>query len=178
MSTAFGCYQLSVGTTVDALVAIDLVPAAEAALHARNPGEASRLAAAAARVLDQPFLPAEDGVWFEDRRRELAVAAVRARLVESAAATATGEHQRAIEAAEAALRHDRYQEDTYRRLMAAHAAAGNRAEADRCTPSSTPNAADTAASWALRTSLEVSGSPARTAATPIYVSWARFERAS
>ena len=74
LTSAFGCYRLQLppDSWVDLLVAASAAHDAEASL-ARNEWEEAKLEASlAASILEQPFLPGEDGPWVEEKRREFA----------------------------------------------------------------------------------------------------------
>lgn len=134
--TAFGCYELDRSASVDLIDAAAAVPASEAHLREGNAAAAAAAAKSASRVLGRTLLPGLEGRWFDDRRREAADLGLRAALVHSQAATALGEHRTAIVTAQAAVDAAPLLEAAHQRLMAAHAAAGDRAAAlvayERC----------------------------------------------
>ena len=138
LTSAFGCYRLDLpeGSWVDVIVAADAADAAEQALAMGHLEEARAAAAPAVGLLRQPFLPGEDGAWVEARRRELADVQGRALNVLAEASLRLGDAPEAAKWAEQALALEPFREAGYRRLMEAHAAAGNRAEAlqvyERC----------------------------------------------
>jgi branched-chain amino acid transport system substrate-binding protein len=121
LTSAFGCYRLDLpeGSSVDVVEARRVVEdwAASAADAAR-----------AAEIAGSPFLPGDEGDWVEGQRRELADVRVRAleRLVDASLASA--DYSEAAKLAEQVVQLEPYRESAYRRLMQAHAAAGNRAE--------------------------------------------------
>ena len=84
----------------------------------------------------QPFLPGEDGAWVDAKRRELDDVQGRALNVLAEACLRLGDAPEAAKWAEQAIALEPFRESGYRRLMEAHAAAGNRAEAlqvyERC----------------------------------------------
>ena len=128
-----GCYQLELpeDTWVDVIVAADAAREADAALAA---GEAERAKAAAtlsASLLRQPFLPGDDGAWVEAKRRELCDLRGRALTALAEACLRSDEGLEAVTWAEQAVELAPFRESGYRRLMEAHVAAGNRAEALR-----------------------------------------------
>jgi len=133
LTGAFGCYRLELpeGTWVDILAAATAVGDAEAALTAAEPGRAKAAAALAASVLGQPFLPGEDSSWVEEKRRELAELRARALGVLALASLRSGDAPEAVKWAEQAIALAPFRETGYRRLMEAHVAAGDRAEALR-----------------------------------------------
>lgn len=127
--TAFGCYQLDPEIVVDVVQAAGDVDAAERALAAGDPATALPAAERAATALAQPLLAGLDGEWLDEERRRLAPLHFRALLAVSAAGTAVGDHAQAVRAAVAAIELDPFLESAHRQLMAAHAAAGDRAAA-------------------------------------------------
>ena len=138
LTGAFGCYRLDLpaGTWVDVIAATDAVVEAEAALAAGDPHAARAAAGEAAALTRQAFLPGEDGSWVEDKRRELAEVRLRALGALADACLCAGDGEEATSWAEQAVRLAPFRESGYRRLMEAHIAAGNRAEAlqtyERC----------------------------------------------
>jgi DNA-binding SARP family transcriptional activator len=126
--TAFGVYQLDPDVTVDVLDAGALVERAEQALP-DDPAGAAAAAREAAHILGQPLLAGLDSEWIDRERQRLVPVAARAHFALSAAATALGDHVTAVDAARAAVACDPYAEVAHRRLMTAHAAAGDRAAA-------------------------------------------------
>jgi DNA-binding SARP family transcriptional activator len=131
--SAFGCYQLELphGSRIDVEAASDDVEQAEAALSAGEAGRARPLAEAAAAIAGQPFLPGEDGPFPDAMRRQLQALHLRALEALARADLAIGEVGAAIDAAQTALKVERFRESAYRLLMSAHAAAGSRGEALR-----------------------------------------------
>ena len=129
ISSAAGCYQLELpdGAVVDvelAVAALDAAraaPAADAVAHARR----------ALSLTAGQFLAGAGGEWIERRQRALGELRIDALEVLSAAASRCGEPAVAVEAAEEAIGLQPLRESAHLRLMEAHAAAGNRAEALR-----------------------------------------------
>ena len=138
LTGAFGCYRLDLpeGTWVDVTVAADSVDAAEAALAAGELEEARTAAGLAAALVRQPFLPGDAGAWVDEKRRELADLRGRALTVLRDASLRLGDAAEATKWADQVVALEPFREAGYRRLMEAHAAAGNRAEAlqvyERC----------------------------------------------
>ena len=138
LTGAFGCYRLDLpeGTWVDVTVATDSVDTAEAALAAGELEEARTAAGLAAALVRQPFLPGEAGAWVDEKRRELADLQGRALTVLRDASLRLGDAAEATKWADQVVALEPFREAGYRRLMEAHAAAGNRAEAlqvyERC----------------------------------------------
>jgi peptide/nickel transport system substrate-binding protein len=130
LTGAFGCYRVNLpaGTWIDVVAAVDGVGEAEAALAAGDPEQAKGLAGRAASLARRPFLPGEKGTWVEAKRRELADVLRRALGCLSEACLRLGHDAEAARWAEETIALEPYREAGYRRLMAAHAAAGNPAE--------------------------------------------------
>jgi YVTN family beta-propeller protein len=133
LTSAFGCYRLNLpeGTWVDVVAAADVAREAEAALAADDLESAKALATRAASLARRPFLPGEEGAWVDGKRRELADVLRHALVTLSEACLRSGDDAEAAKSAEELIVLEPYRETGYRRLMEAHAAAGNRAEALR-----------------------------------------------
>jgi SARP family transcriptional regulator, regulator of embCAB operon len=133
LTSAFGCYRLDLpeGSWVDVIAAPDAAQEAEAALAAGDYEDAKAAAALAESLARKRFLPGEDGAWVEEKRRELADVRTRAMTALAEASLRLGDAPEAAKWAEQAVALEPFRETGYRRLMEAHAAAGNRAEALR-----------------------------------------------
>jgi peptide/nickel transport system substrate-binding protein len=133
LTSAFGCYRLNLpeGTWVDVIAAAEAAREAEAALAADDLENAKALATRAASLARQPFLPGEEGAWVDGKRRELTDVLGHALVTLSDACLRSGDETGAAKWAEELIILEPYRETGYRRLMTAHAAAGNRAEALR-----------------------------------------------
>ena len=133
LTGAFGCYRLDLpeGTWVDVVVAANAAREAEEALAAGDLKQAKAAAARAESLVRQPFLPGEDGTWVEEKRREVADVRDSALNALADVCLRSGEPQEAVKWAEQTVALAPFRETGYRRLMEAHAAAGNRAEALR-----------------------------------------------
>jgi ABC-type transport system substrate-binding protein/DNA-binding SARP family transcriptional activator len=133
LTGAFGCYRLELpeGSWVDVVAAAGAAEDAEDAIASGDLQRARGAAAVAASLVREPFLPAEDGSWVEEKRRELTEVRLRALDVLAEASIRSGEAQEAAKWAEQAVALEPFRETGYRRLMQAHIAAGNRAEALR-----------------------------------------------
>ena len=133
LTGAFGCYRLELpeGTWVDVLAATDAALDAEEALATGEHGQAKAAAAQAASLLAQPFLPGEEGAWVEGKRREFDDVRDRALTVLTDASLRSGDAPEAVKWAAQTIALAPFRETGYRRLMEAHVAAGNRAEALR-----------------------------------------------
>ncbi len=128
-----GCYHFvrPPGTWVDIEAAREEVRAGEAALSAGRPDEARAAAGVAVDVARRPLLPGEEGLWLDERRAELADLAVRGSEVSSDAAAAAGDFAEAARSAGVIVAMEPLRESGYLRLMRAHMAAGDAAEALR-----------------------------------------------
>ena len=133
LTGAFGCYRLELpeGSWVDVVVAANAAREAEAALVADDLERAKETARLAASLVSLPFLPGEEGAWVETKRDELSEVRARAAAVLADACLLSGEPQESVRWAEQAIEVAPFRESGYRRLMEAHVAAGNRAEALR-----------------------------------------------
>jgi YVTN family beta-propeller protein len=133
LTSAFGCYRLDLpdDAWVDVIAAGKTVQEAEDAL-ASGELERAKTAVIRAESLARPsFLPGDDGVWVDAKRRELANVLVRALACLADASSLAGDSVAAVKRAEEAVALEPFRESGYRRLMEIHAAAGNRAEALR-----------------------------------------------
>jgi basic membrane lipoprotein Med (substrate-binding protein (PBP1-ABC) superfamily)/DNA-binding SARP family transcriptional activator len=133
LTSAFGCYTLTLpaGAWIDVDEAADAVERAEVALATGDLDEARSQASTAAKLARRSFLPGEDGSWIEEQRRDLRGVLVRALECSGDASLAAGEFAEAVRHAAEVTGLERFRESSYRRLMEAHAAAGNPAEALR-----------------------------------------------
>jgi DNA-binding SARP family transcriptional activator len=133
LTAAFGCYRLELpeGTWIDAVAAADAAGEAERALAAGDPAAAKTAALLAESLTRRAFLPGDNGVWVEDKRRELAGTRSRAVTALAGACLRTGAGGEAAGWARQAIGLEPFRETGYRLLMEAHAADGNRAEALR-----------------------------------------------
>jgi DNA-binding SARP family transcriptional activator/streptogramin lyase len=133
LTSAFGCYQLTLpeGAWIDVHAAANAVERAETALAAGELDYARAQAATAAELARRVFLPGEDGPWVEHQRRELRDLLVRALECLRDVALAGGEFGEAVRYAAEISELEPFRESSYRALMQAHAAAGDRAEALR-----------------------------------------------
>jgi SARP family transcriptional regulator, regulator of embCAB operon len=126
-----GCYELRLpdGVWIDHEAAADAIHEAEAALRAGEPGRAYGPSAVAHHIARRPFLPGEEGEWFEQRRDKLASILVRALECRAEVYLWNDEQSLAVECARDAIALRPFRETGYQLLMRAHAAAGNTAEA-------------------------------------------------
>jgi YVTN family beta-propeller protein len=133
LTSAFGCYRLNLpeGTWVDVIAAAEAVAEAEAALAADDLEHAKGVATQGASLARPLFLSGENGDWVDAKRRELSDILRRALSCLAEACLRSGEEVEAARWAQETIALEPYRETGYRHLMAAHAAAGNRAEALR-----------------------------------------------
>ncbi len=133
LTGAFGCYRLELpeGTWIDVVVAAEAAEEAERELASGDLEGAKDAATLAESLVRQPFLPGDDGTWVDEKRRELADVRVRALSVLADACRRSGDAREAARWAEQAIALEPFRESGYRRLMEAHAAAGDGAEALR-----------------------------------------------
>jgi len=133
LTAAFGCYRLELpeGTWIDVVAAADAADDAERALAGGDPAAAKTAALLTETLTRRAFLPGDNGVWVEDKRRELADTRSRAVTALAGACLRSGAGAEAASWAEQAIGLEPFRETGYRLLMEAHAADGNRAEALR-----------------------------------------------
>jgi YVTN family beta-propeller protein len=133
LTSAFGCYRLNLpeGAWVDVFAAADAVEEAEAALAADDLERAKEVGTRAVSLARPFFLPGEEGAWVDAKRRELSDILHRALSSLAEASLRSVDEVEAVKWAEETIALEPYRETGYRHLMAAHAAAGNRAEALR-----------------------------------------------
>lgn len=133
LTAAYGCYRLDLpeGAWVDVLAAASGVREAESQLAKDAPERAIDEAALADSIVQQPFLPGDDGPWVQAKRRELEDVRIRALTILAEASLRIDKPVDAIRWAEQAIEAEPFRESGYRLLMTAHIAAGNRAEALR-----------------------------------------------
>jgi peptide/nickel transport system substrate-binding protein len=133
LSNVSGGYRLELPepVSVDIDVAEQAVRAADAALVSGSHESAIVLAAEALAVLRLPFLPDCDALWANGIRRELADLADAALASAVDAQLAAKRPADAVRLAQEAVALQPFREAGHRRVMQAHAAAGNRAEALR-----------------------------------------------
>lgn len=130
---AVGCYQLDAPPHVwiDVEAAYRAVHEAEGAIRAGAMGPVYAWSGVATSITRRAFLAGEEGAWVEARRRELA--ALRIRGLEAAIEFCVwnAEWGPATRYAESLIEMDPLRESSYRTLMSAAAAAGDRSAAAR-----------------------------------------------
>jgi len=123
--------HLPADTWVDLEAASSAIDEAEGALRAGDPRRAWGPANIAATIARRPFLPGSSSEWVDSQRRKLQRQTSRALDCLAKVWLSTGDADLAVEAATDAVALDNFRESSYRLLMQAHAAGGNRAEAVR-----------------------------------------------
>lgn len=131
--TSNGCFELRLppGAAVDLEVAANRLDRAEGALRNGHATKAWSDATVAAAILRRPLLPGEDAPWLDGRRRALRDLLLRAYDCLNEVWLVRGETTLAVAIAREALELAPFRETGHRRLIRAHAAAGDRAEALR-----------------------------------------------
>lgn len=130
---AVGCYQLGAPSDVwiDVDAAYGAVHEAEGAIRSGNLDAVYAWSGVATTITRRPFLAGEHGAWIEARRRELAALRIRALETAIEFCVWNGELGPATRYSEALIEIDPLREASYRRLMSAAAASGDRARAAR-----------------------------------------------
>lgn len=133
LESADGCYELrwASGVWIDVREAVNAIDRSEGALRRGDAGAAWPDATVASAILRRRFLPGESGQWVERTRRELHEYEVRTHDTLAAIWLLRGNPVAAIQSARAAIELAPFRESSHARLMEAHLAAGNRAEAIR-----------------------------------------------
>ena len=133
LTSAFGCYKLTLpaGAWIDVDAAVESAERAETALAAGDIEQAHSEATVAAALARRSFLPGEDGPWVEGRRRDLRDVLLRSLECLRDSSLGAGELAEAVRYADEVTELEPFRESGYRRLMQAHIAAGNPAEALR-----------------------------------------------
>ena len=132
VATEVGTYQFLVPTAwIDIEHARSAIDRAEGAWRRHDRLEAWSNANVAAAIARHSFLPDEQRTWVEQQRAIVLRVLRRALLTLSAVSTKSGEYELGIQHAAEALAAEPFDERACQALMAAHAAAGNRAEALR-----------------------------------------------
>jgi YVTN family beta-propeller protein len=133
ITSAFGCYQLHLpeDSWIDLEAAAEALDDADKRFETGELSQAQAAANHASTLVRRPFLPGEEGPWVEVKRRELHTLLVRALDRLTDVCLAAGEPREAVTWAEEAVALEPLREAGYQRLMRAHAAADNQAEALR-----------------------------------------------
>lgn len=133
ISSQFGCYQLQLrpDTWIDLEAARNSMDQAEGIIRSGDIRSAWGPTNVALAIARRPFLLGEDGEWVTMKRRELKDLLLRSLDCYVEICLCTGQGSLAVEMAVQAVSLEPFRETGYQRLMSAHAAAGNRAEAVR-----------------------------------------------
>jgi DNA-binding SARP family transcriptional activator len=133
ITIAAGSHQLRAPSApwIDVEVAGSSIDEAEGLLRRGKASRAWGPANVAAAIASRPFLPREELGWVEKRRRVLQEIHLRSLECLSEIALQNGELPLAARIAAEAVEREPFREAGYRRLMRAHEAMGNRAEALR-----------------------------------------------
>jgi DNA-binding SARP family transcriptional activator len=133
LASAFGRYQLHLppASWVDLEAAAEAVDLAEGAHRAGEPQRAWGWGQIAFQIARRPFLAGEEGPWAARRQADLQNVLLRTLDCLSDICLWNAEPALAVRHAEQAVTLDPFRETSYQRLMRAHAAAGNRAQALR-----------------------------------------------
>ncbi len=133
LQSGHGSYglHLPAGTWVDLRAAINALDMAEGLIRHGDPRDAWSHATVATTVFRRPFLAGEHGTWVEQMRRDIHEYQVRAFDVVAQVWLSLDNPTAAVYAAQRVVDLAPYRETAHARLMEAHLAAGNRAEALR-----------------------------------------------
>lgn len=133
LESSHGSYSLRppVGTWIDLRAAVNALDKAEGHLRRAEPREAWSQATVATTVFRRTFLAGEHGPWVEQMRRDIHEYEIRAFDVVTQVWLALDNPTAALYAAQRVVDLAPYRESAHARLMEAHLAAGNGAEALR-----------------------------------------------
>jgi len=133
LTSSSGCYRLTLpsDTAVDVELAIGEADTARRALGAGQPQRALAAAGRARAIAARPLLPGHDGAWVEDRRGALHQLLLSCLELLVDAHLAAGQAAMAVAPAADLVALEPFRDSAHRRLLAAHAAAGDRGEALR-----------------------------------------------
>ena len=133
LTSSSGCYRLRLptDTAVDVELAAAAAAAAPRALDQGRLDQALEAAERARAIAGRPLLPGHDGAWIEDRRAALHQVLVRSLELLVDVHLAAGHAEQAAGVAGDLVALEPFRDSAYRRLLAAHTAAGDRGEALR-----------------------------------------------
>jgi SARP family transcriptional regulator, regulator of embCAB operon len=133
VDSTYGCYRalLPRESWVDVEAARRAIDEAEGAIRAGRDRAAWGPTNVAIAIAKRGFLPGERGSWVETRRREIDELCLRAMDAYGELCLRISQPEGTIQICEEMLGREPYRESGYQRLMLAHAARGNRAEALR-----------------------------------------------
>src|SRR5215207_8526770 len=133
LTSSSGCYRLTLpsDTAVDVELAAGEVDTARRALGAGQPQRAVAAAGRARTIAGRPLLPGHNSAWVEDRRAALHQLLLSCLALLADAHLAAGQAAMAVGPAADLVAREPFRDSAYRRLLAAHTAAGDRGEALR-----------------------------------------------
>src|SRR5215207_4351934 len=133
LTSSSGCYRLTLpsDTAVDVELAAGEVDTARRALGAGQPQRAVAAAGRARTIAGRPLLPGHNSAWVEDRRAALHQLLLSCLALLADAHLAAGQAELAVGPAADLVALEPFRDSAHRRLLAAHAAAGDRGEALR-----------------------------------------------
>jgi DNA-binding SARP family transcriptional activator len=133
LASSSGCYRLTLpsDTAVDVELAAGEADTARRALGAGQPQRAVAAAGRARTIAGRPLLPGHNSAWVEDRRAALHQLLLSCLELLADAHLATGQAAMAVGPAADLVALEPFRDSAHRRLLAAHAAAGDRGEALR-----------------------------------------------
>ena len=133
LTSSSGCYRLVLpsDTAVDVELADGEAGTAQRALERGQLAEALAAAERARAIAGRPLLPGHDGAWVEDRRAALRQVHVKSLELLVDVHLAAGRPDQAVGPAGDLVGLEPFRDSAYRRLLRAHAAAGDRGEALR-----------------------------------------------
>ena len=133
LTSSSGCYRLTLpsDTAVDVELAVGEADTARRALSAGQPQRALAAAGRARTIAARPLLPGHDSAWVEDRRAALHQLLLSCLELLADAHLAAGQAAMAVGPAADLVALEPFRDSAHRRLLAAHAAAGDRGEALR-----------------------------------------------
>jgi DNA-binding SARP family transcriptional activator len=133
LTSSSGCYRLTLpaDTAVDVELAAGEADTARRALGAGQPQRAVAAAGRARTIAGRPLLPGHNSAWVEDRRAALHQLLLSCLALLADAHLAAGQAAMAVGPAADLVALEPFRDSAHRRLLAAHAAAGDRGEALR-----------------------------------------------
>src|SRR5215218_8632096 len=131
LTSSSGCYRLTLpsDTAVDVELAAGEVDTARRALGAGQPQRAVAAAGRARTIAGRPLLPGHNSAWVEDRRAALHQLLLSCLALLADAHLAAGQAAMPVGPAPDLVALEPFRDSAHRRLLAAHAAAGDRGEA-------------------------------------------------
>ncbi|HWD46900.1 MAG TPA: BTAD domain-containing putative transcriptional regulator, partial [Actinomycetota bacterium] len=133
LTSVAGCYRLTLpaDTAVDVELAAGEADVARSALEAGDLERALDAAGRARAIAGRPLLPGHEGPWVEDRRAALRQVLIDGLEMQADVHLAAGNGEAAVGPARDLVALEPFRDSAHERLLRAHAAAGDRAEALR-----------------------------------------------